>query len=84
MFRVQYKITCLPNLHQSINATQREWIRTTMVKSKSSKMHLEVNNELELDINNASVPLPDETESLRSLPMPRCFKKEEAFKEEDC
>ena len=26
-----------------------------MVKSKSNKMHLEINNDLELDVNNASV-----------------------------
>ena len=26
-----------------------------MVKSKSNKMHLEVNNDLELDFNNASI-----------------------------
>ena len=50
---VQYKFKNFPKFHQSPNEMQLENIK--MVKTKSNKMHLEINNDLELDINNASI-----------------------------
>ena len=42
-----------------------------MVKSKSNKMHLEINNDLELDVNNASVSRRNRKPKKSSSPIKR-------------